>query len=95
LPNLLDEFAPTDEAFGKLPKGTVEALLKDIPKLQSILTYRVVAGKVMASDVVRIDEAKTLQGEAVRIDTSSGVKINTARVVKTDVAADGPRSMMT
>ena len=84
----LTVFAPTDEAFDKLPKGTVEALLTDIPKLQSILTYHVVAGKVMASDVVRLDEAKTLQGQAVRIDASSGVKINTARVVKADVAAE-------
>ena len=84
----LTVFAPTDEAFGKLPKGTVEALLKDIPKLQSILTYHVVTGKVMASDVVKLDEAKTLQGQAVRIDASSGVKINSAQVVKADVAAD-------
>jgi uncharacterized surface protein with fasciclin (FAS1) repeats len=84
----LTVFAPTDRAFGKLPEGTVEALLKDIPKLQSILTYHVVAGKVMASDVVKLGEAKTLQGQAVRIDSSSGVKINSARVVKADVAAD-------
>jgi uncharacterized surface protein with fasciclin (FAS1) repeats len=81
-------FAPTDEAFAKLPKGTVESLLNDIPKLQSILTYHVVAGKVMASDVVNLSEAKTLQGQSVRIDASSGVKINTARVVKADVAAE-------
>jgi uncharacterized surface protein with fasciclin (FAS1) repeats len=84
----LTVFAPTDEAFGKLPEGTVEALLKDIPKLQSILNYHVVQGKVMASDVVKLSEAKTLQGQAVRIDTSSGVKINSAQVVKADVAAD-------
>jgi uncharacterized surface protein with fasciclin (FAS1) repeats len=84
----LTVFAPTDEAFGNLPEGTVEALLNDIPKLQSILTYHVVAGQVMARDVVKLDEAKTLQGQAVRIDTSSGVKINTARVVKADVAAE-------
>jgi len=83
----LTVFAPTDEAFGKLPKGTVEALLTDSPKLQSILTYHVVAGKVMASDVVKLDEATTLQGQAVRIDAFNGVKINTARVVKADVAA--------
>ncbi len=81
-------FAPTDEAFAKLPKGTVESLLNDIPKLQSILTYHVVAGNVMASDVVKLSEAKTLQGQVVRIDASSGVKINAARVVKADVAAD-------
>jgi uncharacterized surface protein with fasciclin (FAS1) repeats len=81
-------FAPTDEAFAKLPKGTVESLLNDIPKLQSILTYHVVSGKVMASDVVKLSEAKTLQGQSVRIDASSGVKINSARVVKADVAAE-------
>jgi uncharacterized surface protein with fasciclin (FAS1) repeats len=64
----LTVFAPTDKAFGKLPEGTVEALLKDIPKLQSILTYHVVQGKVMAADVVKLSEAKTLQGQTVRID---------------------------
>ena len=84
----LTVFAPTDEAFGKLPEGTVEALLKDIPKLQSILTYHVVQGRVMAADVVKLSEAKTLQGQAVRIDASSGVKINSAQVVKADVAAN-------
>jgi uncharacterized surface protein with fasciclin (FAS1) repeats len=56
-------FAPTDEAFAKLPKGTVESLLNDIPKLQAILTYHVVSGKVMASDVIKLSEAKTLQGQ--------------------------------
>lgn len=81
-------FAPTDAAFAKLPKGTVEGLLRDIPKLKSILTYHVVAGKVMASDVVKLSEAKTLQGQVVRIDASSGVKINASRVVKADVQAD-------
>ncbi|MHC5109582.1 MAG: fasciclin domain-containing protein [Planctomycetota bacterium] len=81
-------FAPTDEAFAKLPKGTVEALLNDIPMLKSVLTYHVVAGKVLASDVVRLSQAKTLQGQDVRIDTSSGVRINESRVVKTDVFAD-------
>ncbi|MGD2108959.1 MAG: fasciclin domain-containing protein [Phycisphaerae bacterium] len=84
----LTVFAPTDEAFDKLPEGTVEALLTDIPKLQSILTYHVVAGEILARDVVKLDEAKTLHGQVVRIDTSSGVKINTARVVKADVAAE-------
>jgi len=81
-------FAPTDKAFAKLPKGTVESLLNDIPKLKSILTYHVVQGKVMASDVVKLSEAKTLQGQTVRIDASSGVRINSARVVKADVMAD-------
>jgi uncharacterized surface protein with fasciclin (FAS1) repeats len=81
-------FAPTDEAFAKLPKGTVEELLSDIPKLTSILTYHVVSGRVMASDVVKLDEASTLQGQAVKIDATSGVRINSARVVKPDIVTD-------
>jgi len=81
-------FAPTDEAFSKLPAGTVESLLKDIPKLKTILTYHVVPGNVMASDVVKLSEATTLQGQNVNIDASSGVKIISARVIKADVMAD-------
>lgn len=80
-------FAPTDEAFAKLPKGTLEGLLKDKKKLASILTYHVVAGKVMAKDVVNLKEAKTVQGQKIRIDTSKGVKVDEATVVKTDVPA--------
>jgi uncharacterized surface protein with fasciclin (FAS1) repeats len=83
----LTVFAPTDAAFAKLPDGTVEALLKDIPKLKSILLYHVVSGKVTASDVVKLREAGTLQGSNVRIDATSGVMINSARVVKADVPA--------
>ena len=81
-------FAPTDEAFAKLPAGTVEALLKDIPKLTAILTYHVVAGKVMAADVVTMDgkSAKTVNGAEVKISTTGGVKLNgTSNVVKTDI----------
>lgn len=81
-------FAPTDEAFSKLPAGTVEGLLNDIPKLKTILTYHVVPGKVLASDVVKLNKATTLQGQNVNIDASSGVKINSARVIKADVMAD-------
>jgi uncharacterized surface protein with fasciclin (FAS1) repeats len=78
-------FAPTDEAFAKLPAGTLEALLKDKAKLTAILTYHVVPGKVMAADVVKLKEAKTVQGQMVTIDTSMGVKVNNANVVKTDI----------
>ena len=81
-------FAPTDEAFAKLPAGTVDALLKDIPKLKSIITYHVVAGKVLAADVVKLDgkSAKTVNGAEVKISTAGGVKLNgTANVVKTDI----------
>ena len=81
-------FAPTDEAFAKLPAGTVEALLSDIPKLTKILTYHVVAGKVMAADVVKLTSAKTVEGSEVKIDASNGVKINDSTVTTADVAAD-------
>jgi uncharacterized surface protein with fasciclin (FAS1) repeats len=81
-------FAPTDEAFNKLPAGTVDALLKDIPKLKKILTYHVVSGKVLAADVVKLKTAKTVEGSDVKIDASNGVKINDATVATADVAAD-------
>jgi len=81
-------FAPTDEAFSKLPAGTVDSLLKDIPQLTKILTYHVVSGKVLSSDVVKLDKATTVQGSDVKIDASSGVKVNDATVVTPDVEAD-------
>jgi uncharacterized surface protein with fasciclin (FAS1) repeats len=80
-------FAPTDEAFAKLPAGTVEGLLKDIPQLSKILTYHVVSGKIMAADVVKLSSAKTVEGSEVKIDASNGVKINDASVVTADVEA--------
>ena len=81
-------FAPSDDAFAKLPKGTVEGLLKDLPKLKSILTYHVVAGKVTAADVMKLTTAKTVQGQSVTIQTNGGVKVNGANVVTADVMAD-------
>jgi uncharacterized surface protein with fasciclin (FAS1) repeats/uncharacterized protein YbjT (DUF2867 family) len=80
-------FAPTDEAFAKLPAGTLDALLKDKAKLTAVLTYHVVPGKVMASDVAKLTEAKTVQGQNVKISTMSGVMVNDAHVVKTDILA--------
>lgn len=80
-------FAPTDEAFAKLPKDTLDALLKDKGKLISILTYHVVAGKVMATDIVTLTEAKTVQGQSVKVAASGGVTVENAKVVKTDVPA--------
>jgi len=79
-------FAPTDAAFAKLPEGTLESLLNDIPKLKAILTYHVVPGKVMAADVVKLKKAKTVQGSEVTIDATDGVKVDAAKVVKTDIA---------
>jgi uncharacterized surface protein with fasciclin (FAS1) repeats len=79
-------FAPTDEAFAKLPKGTLENLLADKKKLASILTYHVVSGQVMASDVGALKTAKTVHGQSLKINTSKGVMIDNAKVVKTDIA---------
>ena len=83
-------FAPTDEAFAKLPAGTLEALLKpeNRPKLQRILTSHVVAGKVMAADVVKISSAKAVSGETLTIASrDGGVTVDGAKVVQTDIAA--------
>jgi len=80
-------FAPTDEAFAKLPKDTLDALLKDKTKLASILTYHVVSGKVMAADVVKLTEAKTVQGQSVKVSAKGDVTVDNAKVVKTDVPA--------
>jgi transforming growth factor-beta-induced protein len=82
-------FAPTDEAFAKLPAGTLETLLKPENKaqLRRILTYHVVAGKVMAADVVKLRSAKTVSGDTVSIAVGDdGVMVDNARVVKTDIA---------
>lgn len=86
-------FAPTDEAFAKLPAGTVETLLKpeNKEKLKEILLLHVVPGSVVAADVLKLSEAKTASGKAVKISTEGGVKVGTAtglvNVVKTDVKA--------
>jgi transforming growth factor-beta-induced protein len=80
-------FAPTDEAFAKLPEGTVEALLKDKKKLAKILTYHVVSGNVSSKDVAKINSAGTLQGALLRIDASKGVRVNDAKVVSADLRA--------
>ena len=83
-------FAPTDEAFAKLPGGTVENLLKPENKKQlvAILTYHVVPGKVMSKDIVgKKTMAKSVEGEEISIDATNGVKVDNAKVVKADVEA--------
>lgn len=83
-------FAPTDDAFAKLPAGTLDSLLKDIPKLTAILKYHVLAGKVSAADVVKLDgkSATTLNGAGLKVSTQGGVKLNgEVHVTKTDIAA--------
>ena len=80
-------FAPTDDAFAKIPAETLAAVLADKDKLTAILTYHVVAGKVMAADVVTLTEATTLQGSNVTVNATDGVKINDATVVTADIEA--------
>lgn len=83
-------FAPTNEAFAKLPKGTVESLLKpeNKDKLIAVLKYHVVPGKVMAKDVVKVDSAKTAQGSSVTVTVEGKtVKVDNATVIKTDIEA--------
>lgn len=80
-------FAPTDEAFAKVPKAQLDALLKDKDKLRAVLTYHVVPGKVTAKDV-RPGKVKTVQGQELTVSTDAGVKVDGARVVQADVMAD-------
>ena len=80
-------FAPTDEAFAKLPEGTLESLLADKEKLTQILTYHVVSGKVSSSQAARLTSATTVQGGNLAIDSSNGVTINGAKVVQADIEA--------
>ncbi len=82
-------FAPTDDAFAKLPAGTLEGLLADNAQLTKVLTYHVVAGKVMAADVQTLTSAPTVAGSDLAIDTSGGnVKVNDATVTQADIEAD-------
>jgi len=79
-------FAPTDEAFRKIPQAKLDELLKDKKALAAVLTYHVVPGKVMAADVVKLDSAKTVHGKAIRIAVKDGnVTVNGANVTKTDI----------
>lgn len=81
-------FAPTDAAFAKVPADTLNALLADKAALGNVLTYHVVAGKVMAADVVKLDSAKTVQGQSVKVEVKEGkVFVDGAQVVTTDIKA--------
>lgn len=80
-------FAPTDAAFAKIPKDQLDALLADKAKLTAVLTYHVVPGKVMASDV-KPGKVRTLQGSELTVGTAGGVTVDAARVTATDIVAD-------
>ena len=80
-------FAPTDAAFAKVPKADLDALLANKAKLTSVLTYHVVAGKVMAADV-KAGKVKTVQGSDLTVTTAGGVMVDQAKVTATDIVAD-------
>lgn len=84
-PGPITVFAPTNEAFKKLPEGALQALLIDTDKLKSVLTYHVVAGKVMSVDVMKMKEATTVEGSSLHIDTQNGVQINKSKVTSADI----------
>jgi len=80
-------FAPTDAAFAKLPEAQLQALLGDKQALTKVLTYHVVAGKVTAADVVKLNSATTVEGQSLSIKTGDAVMVNNARVIKTDISS--------
>ncbi|MEH2462962.1 fasciclin domain-containing protein [Nostoc sp.] len=82
-------FAPNDEAFANLPEGTLDSLLQDIPKLKKIVAYHIVSGDVRSDDLVQINEAETLEGSIVAIESAdSKFKVNNANILKTDILTD-------
>ena len=80
-------FAPTDEAFAKIPKADLDALMKDKAKLSAVLTYHVLASNVTAADLAMMKDFGTVQGARIKIDATKGLKINNATVLKADVPA--------
>jgi uncharacterized surface protein with fasciclin (FAS1) repeats len=78
-------FAPTDEAFSKLPSRALKEILQDKEKLTNLLTYHVVADKIMSNEVINLNTTKTVNGKDIIIDTSKGVKVNKASIIKTDI----------
>lgn len=81
-------FAPTDEAFAKLPPGTIQTLVQNIPQLTRILTYHVVSGKLTKADLSKVDSVISIEGSPIRIDTSDGFEVKNATVVAADIEAD-------
>lgn len=81
-------FAPTDDAFAKLPPGTVQTLVQNPPQLARILTYHVVAGKFMAADIAKLDSLTSVEGAPIRVDMSDGFEVKNATVIAPDIEAD-------
>ncbi|MBD2305796.1 fasciclin domain-containing protein [Chroococcidiopsis sp. FACHB-1243] len=88
-PGIFTIFAPTDEAFAKLPEGTLDSLLQDLPKLKKIVTYHVAFGDVRSDDLGQIDEVETVEGSVLAIESANGtIKVNNASILKTDIVTD-------
>lgn len=81
-------FAPTDEAFAKLPPGTVQTLVQNIPQLTRILTYHVVPGKLTSADIAKVDSLTSVEGSPIRVSTANGFEVKNATVVAPDIEAD-------
>ncbi|MEH1891869.1 MAG: fasciclin domain-containing protein [Nostoc sp.] len=81
-------FAPTDEAFSKLPSGAVEELLQDVIKLRKVLEYHVVTGKINATDLVQLQKLTTSEGKDIKVNAENNLKVNNAYIVTSDVEAD-------
>lgn len=81
-------FAPTDDAFAKLPPGTIQTLVQNIPQLARILTYHVVSGKLMQADLAKVDSVISLEGSRISIDCSDAFEVKNATVIAADIEAD-------
>ncbi len=81
-------FAPTDEAFAKLPPGTIQTLVQNLPQLTRILTFHVVSGKLTKADLAKVDSVNSIEGSPIRIDTSDGFEVKNATVIAADIEAD-------
>lgn len=81
-------FAPTDEAFSKLPSGMMGVFLDNPPELEKLLTYHIIAERILSTDISALSSASTVEGSMLKIDTSNGIKVNDATVVETDIESD-------
>ncbi len=81
-------FAPVDKAFARMPEGMLDSLLQDIPKLKKVLTYHILFGDVRTDNLIELEEAETVEGSIVAIDTSNGYKVNQALIMTPDIIAD-------
>lgn len=81
-------FAPTDDAFAKLPPGTIQTLVQNIPQLARILTFHVVSGKLMKADLAKLSSVTSVEGSPIKIDCSDGFEVKNATVVAPDIEAD-------